>query len=572
MDTRINEHSIREKVYDRQVDLVLEADWYTPSGRERVTPIYTADIHNSYLEQSKTVKGKTAEEVEKKARIQLNKWAEQEIKRRIASAKQDLRKEALDRTEMAEAEIREYRSILQAALKINCRLDWKSLSEPQPFPAFTFDDPPTRAAKTPLPRKPRRTLPQTLIPWLWGAPRKNHLKALESHRQCEAKSDQIHAEAMAAWAVNRDNAALAYDEAKEKHVAQQVANAAKIQDLRANFESGNPSAICEYMDRVYRSSRYPRGCALSFRVDMGQENTTLIVNVALPDQSQMPQAQSFKYVAAHAHIEPVPIKTPQLDALYDEFLKQVILRTMHEAFSACYTSHVQEVVINGWVTSLDKGTGQETTACILSVMTTREVFVGLNLSLVDPTECIRKLKGLIAGPLSMLAPVKPILNLSREDSRFVESCGVLAELDATTNLAEMPWEDFEHLVRELFAGLFSGEGSEVRVTQASHDAGVDAIAFDPDPIRGGKFVIQAKRYSRVVGVSAVRELYGTIINEGASKGILVTTSHYGLDSWNFVKDKPISLIDGSNLVFLLEEQGHKVRIDIEAARRALNVS
>jgi restriction system protein len=106
----------------------------------------------------------------------------------------------------------------------------------------------------------------------------------------------------------------------------------------------------------------------------------------------------------------------------------------------------------------------------------------------------------------------------------------------------------------------------VRVTQASRDAGVDAIAFDPDPIRGGKFVIQAKRYTQVVPVSAVRDLYGTMINEGAAKKILVTTAHYGREAREFAKDKPISLIDGSNLVHLLEEHGHQVRIDVQAAR------
>jgi restriction system protein len=67
-------------------------------------------------------------------------------------------------------------------------------------------------------------------------------------------------------------------------------------------------------------------------------------------------------------------------------------------------------------------------------------------------------------------------------------------------------------------------------------------------------------------VSAVRDLYGTMISEGATKGILVTTAHYGRDSRAFVKDKPITLIDGSNLVYLLEEHGHKVRIDVKAAR------
>jgi restriction system protein len=115
--------------------------------------------------------------------------------------------------------------------------------------------------------------------------------------------------------------------------------------------------------------------------------------------------------------------------------------------------------------------------------------------------------------------------------------------------------------------MFSADGAEVKVTRASRDAGVDAVASDPDPIRGGKSVIQAKRYTNVVGVSSVRDLYGTMINEGAAKGILVTTSHYGADSRDFAKDKPITLIDGPNLVHLLEEHGYRVRIDLASARR-----
>jgi restriction system protein len=44
------------------------------------------------------------------------------------------------------------------------------------------------------------------------------------------------------------------------------------------------------------------------------------------------------------------------------------------------------------------------------------------------------------------------------------------------------------------------------------------------PIFGGNVIVQAKRYKHTVGVSAVRDLFGTLQNEGASKGILVTTS------------------------------------------------
>ena len=142
-------------------------------------------------------------------------------------------------------------------------------------------------------------------------------------------------------------------------------------------------------------------------------------------------------------------------------------------------------------------------------------------------------------------------------------------IDSSTNLASMHWEDFEHLIREIFEKEFKTNGGEVKVTQSSRDGGVDAIAYDPDPIRGGKIVIQAKRYTNIVGVSSVRDLYGTVMNEGATKGILVTTSDFGSDSFNFAKDKPITLINGSNLLYLLEKHGYNARINIKEAKDEL---
>ena len=83
------------------------------------------------------------------------------------------------------------------------------------------------------------------------------------------------------------------------------------------------------------------------------------------------------------------------------------------------------------------------------------------------------------------------------------------------------------------------------------------------PVLGGKVVIHAKRYRDTVGVSAVRDLYGTMLNEGANKGILVCTSGYGPDAYNFSKDKPIELIDGGGLLYLLREHaGTTARIAI----------
>ena len=57
------------------------------------------------------------------------------------------------------------------------------------------------------------------------------------------------------------------------------------------------------------------------------------------------------------------------------------------------------------------------------------------------------------------------------------------------------------------------------------------------------------------------------MNEGATKGILVTTSNYGPDAYEFAKGKPLTLLTGGNLLHLLEKHGHKATIDLKAARK-----
>ncbi len=71
-------------------------------------------------------------------------------------------------------------------------------------------------------------------------------------------------------------------------------------------------------------------------------------------------------------------------------------------------------------------------------------------------------------------------------------------------------------------------------------------------------------------VSAVRDLYGPVMNEGAMKGILVTTSNYGCDSYDFAKDKPITLMNGSNPLHLLEKHGYRAKIDLIEAKKLLS--
>lgn len=62
----------------------------------------------------------------------------------------------------------------------------------------------------------------------------------------------------------------------------------------------------------------------------------------------------------------------------------------------------------------------------------------------------------------------------------------------------------------------------------------------------------------------------TFSQSGGNKGILVTTSHFGSDAYNFAKDKPLSLLDGDNLLQLLIKHNFKAKIDIQEAKENKN--
>lgn len=226
------------------------------------------------------------------------------------------------------------------------------------------------------------------------------------------------------------------------------------------------------------------------------------------------------------------------------------------------------VAINAHQRWFDPATGNPREGIIASLQAAKTEIQTLQPGHLDAKACFRHLAGIATPNLFNAAPVRPIFVMDTDDERVVPNKDVADGLDEEANLATMPWEDFEHLVRQLFEWMFARDGIDVVVTRASRDRGVDAIMFDPDPVRGGKYVLQAKRYTRTVDVAAVRDLYGTVVNEGANRGILVTTASYGPDAYEFAKNKPISLIDGPNLIALLRKHDRNYRIDLEEARRA----
>ena len=300
------------------------------------------------------------------------------------------------------------------------------------------------------------------------------------------------------------------------------------------------------------------------RVSAICDNNIALIEYDLPSREDLSWVKEYKYVATSNTIKETLISESSIAKTYEQLLYSICLRSVYEVCVSKKAENIGMVVFNGFVTAINRANGISERKCILSLQVSKDRFLAIDLKNVDPKKCFKSLKGVSAAQLIDISPVQPVLTFNMNDRRFVEGKEVL--MNSGTNLASMDWEDFEHLVRELFEMEFSKNGGEVRVTQASRDGGVDAIVFDPDPLRGGKIVIQAKRYTNTVGVSAVRDLYGTVINEGANSGILITTSDYGHDSYEFAKDKPLKLLNGGHLLALLHKNGRKGYINIQEAK------
>ncbi|RNC91821.1 MAG: restriction endonuclease [Allomuricauda sp.] len=353
----------------------------------------------------------------------------------------------------------------------------------------------------------------------------------------------------------------------EKFIESQKLENSGVDLLKSKYYKKDKSSIAEYHKKILEKLVYDPNFPKNVLTDYNKENNVLIIEYQLPLIKQFPVTKEFRYIKTRNEYKEIKYSGRELDKLYSDIIYRIVLDVIDITYKNDLINVLESVVFNGWTNAINKATGLYNKSCILSVVCDKNEFGTINLSEVHPKECFKSLKGISANKISSLTPIKPIIAISNEDDRFVSSQEIY--ITSSTNLASMHWEEFEHLIREIFEKEFSKNGGEVKVTQSSRDGGVDAIAFDPDPIRGGKIVIQAKRYTNIVGVSAVRDLYGTVMNEGATKGILVTTSDYGSDSFKFAKDKPITLLNGGNLLYLLEKHGYNARINIKEAKDEL---
>lgn len=547
--------------------------------------LYQRQIVHYGLNKERTIKANSLAELESKVQMQKAQWDEQYERKLEAERKKEERLQKVRDIEKAIAlakrqteEAEQLQRALDDLLINSIDIPIFDFREMKDFSKYSVPCPKQPEYAQPLREPNENDLEFNPKPSLFVKLSKKKLESFNIENK--RKFDEKHLQWVAAEKEREEhNQQLSHKykkkvekwkAAKQAFQKEQNQKNEGVDQFKENVLAGDQDAVAEYIVLTLNKYDNPLEYAMDYQAEYNRESKMAIVDVALPTTEDIPKLKSVSYVKSKEEFKETYYTEAQIKKKYDGVIYQIVLQIMNSVFKIGEEYNlIESVVINGKINTIDKSTGREINPCILSVSTSISDFRELNLRAIDPKAWFKSSKGVSAASLATVTPVAPIVTMNREDSRFIEGYDVADTLDPSVNLAAMDWQDFENLIREVFAQEFNNNGGEVKITQASRDGGVDAVAFDPDPIRGGKIVIQAKRYTNVVGVSAVRDLYGTVMNEGAMKGILVTTSNYGNDAYEFAKGKPLQLLNGANLLSLLEKHGHKARINLKEAKEIL---
>ncbi|TMM42026.1 MAG: restriction endonuclease, partial [Actinobacteria bacterium] len=351
--------------------------------------------------------------------------------------------------------------------------------------------------------------------------------------------------AAATVAFQRDEAertsalAAAQAEHRRQVEASQATAAAFNQDVearRTRFAAGEPDAVEWFVNQVLKASRYPRGFPSRWQVAYRPENRDVVVEFELPNQQVVPAVREYRYVKTRDTVDPVGRPVTEIRQRYARLIARISLRTLHEIFRSTPSDVVEAVVFNGRVTTIDRATGKQARPHLISVEAERSAFDGLVLAEVDP-----------ANPFDLEA-VEPFIAFDLKRFRFVDGAEELADLDSRRNLLKLSPTEFEHLVKDLFAAM----GAEAWRTVPSKDGGVDAVAISKNLFFGGVCLIQAKRWTGLVGLEAVHALTGVMTDHNATTGVLVTTSWFSRTSEQFAQRNRITLINGAALKHLIK--------------------
>ncbi|MBY7740146.1 restriction endonuclease [Paenibacillus polymyxa] len=136
-----------------------------------------------------------------------------------------------------------------------------------------------------------------------------------------------------------------------------------------------------------------------------------------------------------------------------------------------------------------------------------------------------------------------MISIQRKRTERLKRSGI-AQID------KMDGFQFEHYLGH----LFRSQGYKAEVTRAAGDFGADLI-LSKDKKR---IVVQAKRYSKNVGLKAVQEVQSARAHYRANGAWVVTNSSFTAQAYELAKSNNVRLISRDELVEMLLQMKEKM--------------
>lgn len=149
----------------------------------------------------------------------------------------------------------------------------------------------------------------------------------------------------------------------------------------------------------------------------------------------------------------------------------------------------------------------------------------------------KSIQGIVAGAIIGLVIVSVIMIIiAQKRAERLKKSGI-ADID------KMEGIQFE----KYLGHLFRAQGYKTEVTKAAGDFGADLIIQKDSK----KIVVQAKRYSKNVGIKAIQEAQASIAHYEASEAWVVSNSDYTAAAYELAKSNRVKLINREALIEMI---------------------
>ena len=307
------------------------------------------------------------------------------------------------------------RSIFEATIDFDDRIDWEAIRDQRVMPAFKFDEPPPEKPRMPPPLSPPPSnLLERLLPF-FEQRRQRRIEAQVARREARISAlENTWRHSFNEWAERREVAGREHSAEAERLAAECEANNREIEDLRQRFEAADPSAIEQYLDLVFSRSEYP-GCFDVVREVASVDLATgiVLIDLHVPSKEDLDDVLEYRFVKSTGEMKAKTMSSGAHNQLYDSAAFQSVIRTLHEVCESVYIPHIKTVAVNMWVEPADLATGRPGIDCICSVMADREQVEGLNLGGLEPAACLESLNARFVTSRMKRKAVEPLVRAPR---------------------------------------------------------------------------------------------------------------------------------------------------------------